>query len=154
MCCQKSKKDTVSNVISKVMKNNRGLSIVGIRKAEGGARSRISNCFSQESGSNLYDIYRPVFWYKEQDKRAYEKQFNICHSKCYSEYGLHRTGCVGCPFGKDFEREIRVCEIYEPKLAKACKYIFKDSYEYTRQYKKFIKKKEKMPIQLSLWDVL
>ena len=29
-------------------------------------------------------------------------------------------------------------EQYEPKLAKAAKNIFKDSYEYTRRYRQFV----------------
>lgn len=60
------------------------------------------------------------------------------HSKCYTEYGLKRTGCVGCPYGRDFENELEVVQKYEPKLYKAVCNIFKDSYEYTRKYKAFV----------------
>lgn len=56
---------------------------------------------------------------------------------CYTEYGLTRTGCAGCPFGRDFEQELSVIEQYEPKLFKAVNNIFGDSYEYTRKYKAF-----------------
>ena len=69
-------------------------------------------------------------------------QFNIIHSKCYTEYGLTRTGCAGCPFGHNFEYELDVLQKYEPKLYKACNNIFGESYEYTRKYREFYKEME------------
>ena len=57
----------------------------------------------------------------------------------YEEYALRRTGCAGCPFGRNFEYELEVIGKYEPKLLKAVNNIFGDSYEYTRRYKEFAK---------------
>lgn len=114
------------------------LSIVGVRKAEGGARSSAyKNCFSDNEGKA--DEYRPLFWYKNSDKEDYENHYGIVHSKCYTEYGLARTGCAGCPYGRDFEQELEIIQKYEPKLFVAVNRIFKDSYEYTRKYKEFCK---------------
>ena len=45
--------------------------------------------------------------------------------------------CSGCPYGRDFEEELRIIEEHEPKLYKAVNNIFKDSYEYTRKYREF-----------------
>ena len=59
-------------------------------------------------------------------------------------YGLMRTGCFGCPFGKRFEEELRTIEEHEPNLLKAANSIFGESYEYTRQYLLF---REKMKQQ-------
>lgn len=75
-------------------------------------------------------------------KKAYENTFNITHSKCYSCYGLERTGCAGCPFGKDFETELEIIKEHEPKLFNAVNKIFGDSYEYTRKYREFAKRME------------
>lgn len=134
-CCKYAKKD----VAKKYKKENDiDLSIVGIRKAEGGARaSAYKNCFS--SNSDVSDEYRPIFWYKEETKRVYEDSFDIKHSDCYEVYGLKRTGCSGCPYGKDFEFELEVIKKYEPKLYKAVSNIFGDSYEYTKKYNEFRK---------------
>ena len=55
----------------------------------------------------------------------------------YTEYGLKRTGCCGCPYGKDNSFELKVLEEHEPKLYKAVSNIFKDSYEYTKLYQEF-----------------
>ena len=138
-CCKYAKKD----VMKKYLKENPvDLHIVGIRKAEGGLRATAyKSCFDQNTDG--YDNYRPLFWYKDEDKEAYEKARNIIHSKCYTQYGLKRTGCAGCPFGKDFETELEIIEKNEPKLFKAVNNIFGDSYEYTRRYKKFCEEMDK-----------
>lgn len=138
-CCTFAKKD-VAKQYKKV--NNTQLSITGIRKSEGGVRSNAyKNCFSADV--NGCDEYRPIFWYKKETKRVYEDYFKITNSACYTEYGLKRTGCAGCPFGKDFENELKIIEKYEPKLFKAVNNIFGDSYEYTRQYREFVKNYDK-----------
>lgn len=46
---------------------------------------------------------------------------------------------MGCPYGKDFEKELEIVQKYEPKLYKACMNIFGESYEYTRKYREFQK---------------
>ena len=132
-CCKYAKKDVVHKVIKE---NECDLEITGIRRSEGGIRDVMyKNCFD-ENGD--YDRYRPLFWYTNTDKEEYENHYDIVHSKCYTEYGLKRTGCSGCPFGKDFEQELEVINKYEPKLFKAVNNIFGDSYTYTRKYKEFL----------------
>lgn len=132
-CCSFAKKDVAKKY---KQDNNIMLSCTGLRKAEGGARSSLKNCFS--ANQNGVDEYRPIFWYKNENKTIYEKHFAVTHSRCYSEYGLKRTGCAGCPFGKNFEYELEVIQKYEPKLYKAVNNIFGDSYEYTRKYNAFV----------------
>lgn len=139
-CCQYAKKD----LIHKIIKDNKyELSISGIRRSEGGARAiAYKSCFDENE--SLCDNYRPLFWYTNDDKLVYENHYNIIHSKCYTQYGLERTGCAGCTFGKDFENELNVIEKYEPNLYKAVNNIFKDSYEYSRNYKKFVNKMKEL----------
>lgn len=52
---------------------------------------------------------------------------------------MKRTGCCGCPYGRDFEKELEIIQKYEPKLYKACVNIFGQAYEYTRKYREFVK---------------
>lgn len=101
-------------------------------------RSINKTCYNFNSQKGV-NTYRPIFWYSNQDKTAYEDYFNIKHSKCYTEYGMKRTGCAGCPYALDFENNLKIIEKYEPKLYKAVNYIFGNSYEYTRKYKQFVK---------------
>ena len=132
-CCKYAKKDMSKKLI---IENDYDLMITGVRKAEGGIRAAsYKNCFSEnEDGA---DFYRPLFWYTNQDKIDYENALEVIHSECYTEYGLDRTGCAGCPFGRYFENELDVIEKFEPKLYKAANFIFKESYEYTRKYRTF-----------------
>jgi hypothetical protein len=134
-CCKGAKKDTAEKYLKET---NAGLNILGIRKAEEGIRNiAYKNCFTVAQGSKTYDSYRPIFWYSDKDKEEYEKAFKVKHSACYTEYGLFRTGCAGCPFGKRFEEELEIIEKHEPKLYKAVNTIFGDSYEYTRGFIEF-----------------
>jgi 3'-phosphoadenosine 5'-phosphosulfate sulfotransferase (PAPS reductase)/FAD synthetase len=151
-CCKGAKKDTAHD-FQKLHKAN--LIVTGERKFEGGARAGTSSCFTgaYDNGSA---VFRPIFWLKDSDKEEYERIFDIRHSECYWGYGLKRTGCVGCPFGRNWEHELEVAKQCEPKLYKACTKVFAPSYEYTRAYWKFRKHKEaeaKGYEQLSLFDL-
>ena len=114
-----------------------------IHKAEGRGRAvEYKNCFASELKYKTTNQYRPIFWFTNADRKEYEELFNIEHSRCYTEYGFKRTGCACCPYGKDFDDELKVLEQHEPNLCKAVKNIFHDSYEYTRQYREFRKEME------------
>lgn len=139
-CCKGAKKDVAKRYIKE---NKIDLSIIGVRKAEGGVRATAyKNCFSNTGKYDSCHQYRPIFWFSDADRKEYEELFNIKHSRCYSEYGFKRTGCACCPYGRDFEFELEILKEHEPKLYKAVTNIFHDSYEYTRQYRKFRKEME------------
>ncbi len=136
-CCTFAKKHVAHRAIKEF---DADLSIIGVRKSEGGARATAyKNCFSSKNDDA--DQYRMIFWYKNEDKEFYNDLFNIENSRCYTEYGLQRTGCAGCPYGRNFEKELEIIKEYEPKLYKAVCSIFKESYEYTRQYKEYVARK-------------
>lgn len=110
----------------------------GVRKAEGGLRATgYSSCFSPALAGA--DHYRPLFWFSDEDKAEYDAHYGIEHSDCYKVWGMKRTGCAGCPFGKDFEQELALAEQYEPKFHKAMLKVFGASYDYTRQFLEFRK---------------
>ena len=133
-CCEYAKKK-ISHKFEK--DNNCDLSIIGVRRSEGGIRATAyKNCFSDNQ--NGVSQYRPLFWFTNEDERNYDELFNITHSDCYGVYGFKRTGCVGCPYIRNLDDELSIIEQYEPKLSKAAKNIFKDSYEYTRKYREFV----------------
>lgn len=135
-CCYYAKKKIIHNLLND---GEFDLNIMGVRKSEGGSRSSAYKTCFDDSGDG-YDNYRPLFWYRGHDKKDYEEKYNIEHSRCYTEYGLKRTGCCGCPFGRDFEYELEVIQKYEPKLFAAVSNIFGGSYEYTRKYREFCEK--------------
>lgn len=135
-CCEYAKKQPAKKFIQEF---DADLEITGIRKSEGGIRAaNYKTCFS-ESKSKGCDTYRPVFWYTDADKKVYEENFCVQHSRCYTEYGLKRTGCVGCPFNPKVNEELEIIRENEPKLYTAAINIFGASYEYTRKYREFQK---------------
>ncbi len=83
-------------------------------------------------------MYMPVWWYLDRTKEVYRNHYKIERSLCYEEYGLRRTGCAGCPYGRNFEEELEIIEKYEPNLFKAVNNIFGKSYSYTRNYRRYV----------------
>ena len=137
-CCYYAKKKPSADT-EKELKAD--LVCLGLRRAEGGARSSISRCFN--SGKGRADRYYPCFWWADEDKSAFEQTYNIVHSDAYTVYGFKRTGCAGCPFNSKFETELKILHKYEPKLANAVEHIFAPSYKYTRAYRKFKESRKK-----------
>lgn len=135
-CCTYAKKKVASHFTKG---KDYDLSCIGIRQSEGGVRAAAHTTCYTDAAKGM-DSFRPVFWLRDRDKEEYCDYYGIHHRKCYTEYGLQRTGCFGCPFGKRFEDELSAIEQFEPKLLKAANNIFGESYEYTRKYLAFREK--------------
>lgn len=151
-CCNGAKKHT-SHKYEK--DKDFDLKCIGIRKFEGGIRTLIyKSCFDYKPNEKMQQ-FRPIFWFTDEDKEEYEEMYNIQHSDCYTKYGMTRTGCAGCPFSSKFENELAICKQYEPKLYTAICNIFKDSYDYTREYRKHKAKMKKCGnLQISIFDII
>lgn len=136
-CCTYAKKKTFSHFMKG---KDYDLSCVGLRKAEGGVREAvIKSCYSDEHDVHMF---RPIFWFRDSDKEEYCNFYGVTHSRCYTEYGLKRTGCVGCPYNKNILNELEIIQKYEPKLYKAAIAVFGKSYNYTQAYMEYRKKKK------------
>lgn len=119
-------------------RNNVALLMMGIRRAEGGKRATAyPSCFIPESAIYPYGLYLPIFWWTNKDKELFDSIMEIKHSECYDVYGLRRTGCPGCPFGRKFEEEVVAIATHEPRLSKAVDNLFGISYEWTNKYKQY-----------------
>lgn len=137
-CCSGAKKETAARF---EREEKPDLVMVGLRRAENGIRSsRISGCFDRPKGEGPAR-FRPLWWLDDSDIEEYCREYGLIHSKCYAEYGLKRTGCAGCPFGSRFQEELDAIRDKEPALHKAVCSIFVPSYEYTRAYREFKKRK-------------
>ena len=112
------------------------MNCVGVRKGEGGVRAaRYSSCYTAALAGP--DQYRPVFWFSDADKAEYSHYYGVLHSDCYALWGMQRTGCAGCPFGRNYEEELAMAKKWEPKFYRAMCKIFGPSYEYRRQFEAF-----------------
>lgn len=139
-CCHFAKKAVANDFVSS---DEYDLNCVGVRKAEGGARSAAyKNCYTPKNDGKIAQ-YRPLFWFDNNSKNTYKQCRKIQYSDCYEIWGLKGTGCAVCPFGQNFEFELECVKKYEPKLYSAVLKIFGKSYEYTRKYRKFQNKMKK-----------
>lgn len=152
LCCEYAKKKTAEIAVKE---QRTTLNVVGVRRAEGGARATAyTSCFSEKTDKKVAQ-FRPLFYLTDKDKQEYKEFCGVTYSDCYEVWGFKRTGCACCPFGSGFEHELETVKKYEPKLyAAACK-IFGPSYEYTRRYRKFkeaYKAEKKRSGQIGLFD--
>lgn len=141
-CCYYSKK---LPSVQYARKNDVALLMLGIRRAEGGKRATAyPSCYIPTSRIHPYAMYLPLFWWTNEDKDRFDRIMNIKHSDCYDVYGMRRTGCPGCPFGRQFEEEVLAISEHEPRLEKAVENLFGKSYEYSRAYRDY-QKSHKLP---------
>ena len=132
-CCEYAKKKPAKRYEAE---HAFDLNCTGVRRAEKGARATThKTCFTQTNTGA--DTYRPVFWLSDADKQEYKDHYGLTYSDCYEVWGMKRTGCPGCPYGKEFEQELELMQKYEPKFYRAAIKIFGSSYEYTREYVRF-----------------
>ena len=150
-CC-KSKRIMIAEAIKDTKAD---LNICGVRKDEGGQRSTAyPGCFTKKKDG--CDEYRPIFLWSMADRKAYEDHFGIRHSECYYSYGLSRTGCCGCPFGRNIEGEMDAARKFDKKLYGKAGIIFRDAHAYSKKYKEYVDKNMKPPEewkQLSIFDL-
>lgn len=137
-CCIESKERTLKNAIKEM---GDGLIVTGVRKAESGYRAvGMKSCTSLHGNGG---DFRPIFWYKEADKRIYCEHFGVEHSFCYTapEHALRRTGCAMCPCSlpENLENEMEFAKKYDFNRFKAAMNVFGPSYELAAEYRKFAK---------------
>jgi 3'-phosphoadenosine 5'-phosphosulfate sulfotransferase (PAPS reductase)/FAD synthetase len=139
-CCIKTKREPADRF---EREQEADMVCTGVRKSEGGLRSlKHKTCFTAKAGNGA-DTFRPLFWLTDSDRGDYEVYYGVKHSDCYVVWGMKRTGCPGCPYGKDFESELELMQKYEPKFHRAALKIFGASYEYTRGYLRFREERKK-----------
>lgn len=133
-CCDGAKKNTADIYIKEYSPD---LMLMGIRKSE--SVQRASTYHSQLYHSTKHGIryFLPILFFTISDRQIYETAFNLQHSNCYTQYGLSRTGCVGCPYGREYQRARALVEKYEPKLSKAITNMWQEVYDYTDKYHEF-----------------
>ena len=134
--------------------------VIGVRKWEGGVRANsYTKCFSAKNaghGAHGYAVYRPVWWFTDEDKDEYTREQRIVNSDCYTRYGFRRTGCALCPFaGRELQAEKDAVGQYEPKLLRLADSVFGKSYEYTRAYEEYKAERDRFedPTQPRLFAV-
>lgn len=128
-CCYKIKKEPISKWQNQ---NNKTITITGMRKDEGGNRTNLS-CIITDKNDNIIKFH-PLSVLDDFWCDWFIKKYNIELCELYKEpYNFKRTGCKGCPFSLDLQKQLDIMEVYLPKEKKQCEIIWKPVYkEYRR----------------------
>lgn len=104
--------------------------ITGIRTSEGGIRSlQYKSCTSVKHVKDREIVHKmPIFDWSDEVIEEFIEQYQVELSRAYTEYGLDRTGCIGCPFAKDIDKNLEVLFKFEPKKYKAVMNWLSDVY--------------------------
>ena len=128
MCCVKMKEEPLINYSKE---NNKKYVIVGIMKDEGGRRQR-SGCLVF-NGKKLKKFQPLVAITKDWENWLINKyDIEICDIY-KAPYNFDRTGCKGCPFAINIQKELDILEKYFPAERKQCEIIWKPVYDEYRR---------------------
>jgi 3'-phosphoadenosine 5'-phosphosulfate sulfotransferase (PAPS reductase)/FAD synthetase len=128
-CCYKLKKE----VADKWAKDNkRPIKITGMRKEEGGLRTSHNACTIFDEGQLIK--FHPLQPLNEDFINWYIKERNIKLCELYyPPYNFKRTGCKGCPFSLDLQKQLDIMSVYLPEERRQCEAIWKPVYEEYRR---------------------
>lgn len=74
-----------------------------------------------------------------------EKKIELC--KLYhAPFNFKRTGCKGCPYALDLQKQLEVMQIYLPAERQQCEYIWKPVYDEYRRIGYRLKKEEQLKL--------
>lgn len=132
-CCYKIKKEVAEQWKEL---NNREITITGMRSSEGGLRGSLKGCAIFGSGKLLkFHPLQPlendfIDWYIK------ERDIKLCELY-YPPFNFNRTGCKGCPYAPDLQKQLDIMAAYLPAERKQCEQLWGKVYqEYRRiQYR-------------------
>ena len=128
-CCYKLKKEVADKWAKE---NKRPIKITGMRKEEGGLRTSHNACTIFDEGQLIK--FHPLQPLNEDFIDWYIKIRNIKLCELYySPYNFKRTGCKGCPFSLDLQKQLDIMSIYLPEERRQCEAIWKPVYEEYRR---------------------
>ena len=131
-CCYKLKKEPAEKYGKE---NNRPITITGIRQNEGGVRKSVTSCavFFDDACKQLHKFH-PLLVVDDDFINEFIRRYNV--KLCvlyYSPYNFKRTGCKGCPYNVDLQRQLDTMSVYLPAEKKQCELIWSKVYsEYRR----------------------
>lgn len=102
----------------------------GMRVSEGGIRAMVyKSCTSYKKVGGISLLHKlPIFDWEDSDIDNYINKYDIKIADAYTEYGLDRTWCTGCPYAKDIGSNLKVLYEHEPKRYKAMQIWLGDVY--------------------------
>lgn len=144
-CCDELKKKPLKKWMKE---NNKTFCITGMIREEGGARNQIS-CINVKQKK-----FHPLAPITKVWEEWLISKYNIVICDIYkSPYNFKRTGCKGCPFAIDIQKELDTLEKFFPNERKQCEIIWKPVYDEYRRIGYRLKPISKYR-QLTLFDIM
>ena len=144
-CCLRMKEEPLINWSKE---HNKPYSIVGIMREEGGRRTK-AQCLAFID--KKLKRFQPMVVLDSEWEEWFISKYNvkICDIY-YPPYNFIRTGCKGCPFALNLQKELDALEEFFPNEKKQCELIWKPVYDEYRRIGYRLKKANDNPNQLSL----
>jgi 3'-phosphoadenosine 5'-phosphosulfate sulfotransferase (PAPS reductase)/FAD synthetase len=103
---------------------------------------------------NKLKNFQPLVPVTKEWEDWFIKRYNVKICDIYGEpYNFTRTGCKGCPFAPDIQRQLDVLEKYFPNERKQCEIIWKPVYDEYRRIGYRLKKDDGYK-QMTIYDYL
>lgn len=124
-CCYKLKKDLSHRF---ECWSNRRINITGMKNEEGGNRAKLT-CLTNKNKS-----FHPLIVVSDEWENEFIKRFNIKLCELYNPpYNFKRTGCKGCPYNKNIQKDLKTMFELLPNEYYQCLHLWKPVYdEYIR----------------------
>lgn len=129
-CCLKMKKEIAEQY---ARENGRAIAITGVRQSEGGLRQSMQGCTTFTGGGRLHKFH-PLFPLEDDwiDLFIQEYKIELC-KLYYPPFNFKRTGCKGCPFNPELEKQLNLMKFLLPAEYKQCSLIWKPVYDEYRK---------------------
>ncbi len=144
-CCYRLKKTLLNNW---ARENQKKITITGMRQEEGGNRKRLS-CLT-----NNGKMFHPLVPIHENWMDWFIEQHPIPLCKLYyPPFNFKRTGCKGCPFNLNIQKDLDTMKKLLPDEYKQCEILWKPVYDEYRRIGYRLRKKGTY-YQMSIDDFL
>lgn len=128
-CCFEFKKKPIADYESK---SGRTITLTGMMKSEGGLRKNL-NCIVTNNDGSLRKFHPLTVISSEFEKWYIEsRKIKLCELY-YEPFNFQRTGCKGCPYSMDLQKQLDVMEVLLPAEKKQCEFLWKPIYEEYRR---------------------
>lgn len=128
-CCKRLKEEPLKEWQKE---NNKPYGIVGLMREEGGRREK-AVCLAFNGKGTLKNFQPLVAVTKEWEEWFIEEyKVKIC-AIYYPPYSLKRTGCKGCPFAPDIQKQLDMFDEFFPEERRQCEIIWKPVYDEYRR---------------------
>lgn len=129
-CCYQLKKFPIAQWQKD---HGKSITITGLRRDEGGNRKTIKGCILTNKSGKVIKFH-PLLVVDEDFEEWYIKTRNIKLCKLYyPPFNFVRTGCKGCPYNLNLQKDLDTMEKLLPNERKACEIIWKPVYDEYRR---------------------